>query len=501
MNKDRCFTLEDKKIILYGAASIGSLAIAYFEEHGYDVYCYIDKRGHEICTFVGKPVYELEDSDIKALDKESVVVFVSVKNVFEHTNIARKLIDNGFNNIIYRPLSVINGGGTVEEKALYDIYGLIETGKVKDCESIPTTERIGTEIKTDNYVIKNDDGDRCVIIVPVNQVYTDNKPSPTPWFDIPVLSFLPHIDLFRYISGEKGVSYQRYLDFCIFSANNSNTIKVTDAWKSNVLKNRSDVYEHMSKSYELDREFFIRNAPKAEWNEKRAVFNLNSGKHRAAFHAALRKKYIALSVTKEDYAKYLNARVTEKLKNKLSAGNLSSFKAPIDHIAFFDCLCSSTEFYYNFLYALFYDISEDIYASTERLDFDKYSVICDFADDGFIGRAFYKAGFNMYKAEDMKEDSLVPLLDELFYTKLSTLSGVDGQKEMYDYAVIDLRNKETDNASVRNIMDRTKNVYAIIGDSLAADKYISSGDRNWEKFYSSICDGVDTVVLKKTVNG
>ncbi len=486
------FELNDKLIILYGAASIGSLAIKYFENNGYEVWGYIDKRGHEIQSFLGKKVYELDDNAIKNIDKEKCVIYVSVKNVFEHTHIANQLIKEGFHNIIYRPLPVINGKGDINQKSIYEVYNLIESGKIKECYRIPKTIDIKLNYCDNDYLIREKTDGSVVAMIAINSLYTDNKMSTTPWFDIPVMSLLPHIDLFNYIKGEPKVKYDRYLDFCIDSARNSDTIKVTDAWKKNVLKNRTDVYEHMNKSYELEPDFFYRNAPEVIWNEKRKIFNLNSGKHRAAFYASYRRKYIPVSLKKEDYDKYLNKSKADFLKGYLIGNNIIKLEAPIEHPLFFDYESEGTEFYYQFLYKIFYDITENIYEYNNNITFDKKTIFFELNDNGFLERAFNKAGFTIGVSNKYVNTHLLKMLDSLFYTNICDYM-MEYSEVKANYSVIDCRKEIF--CQCNNMLPKTSIMYYIT----FKDSDIESELINMQYstvFFSSFINGQAVNVLK-----
>ena len=49
-----------KKYILYGAASIGNIAKGTLEKCGVEIIGYIDKRAHEIASYNGLPVWEMD---------------------------------------------------------------------------------------------------------------------------------------------------------------------------------------------------------------------------------------------------------------------------------------------------------------------------------------------------------------------------------------------------------------------------------------------------------
>ena len=261
----KTFNLKEKKIVFYGAASIGTLMLPVFEQAGFDVVFFIDKRANELPLFMNKKVYDVNDPYLKQLRYENYVVVVSVKNVFEHSNIAKKLVDLGFYQIIYRPLASIEGRGNDSQNLINDTYSLIEKGNFDDVQDIPCTEDTPCFIPNDDAVIEERD-DLVIANIPMVLLLTDNKKRTTPWFNKPVMSLLPHIDLFRFISGDIDYSCDRYIKFCVDSAKSSQWIETTESWKQNVLRNRTEIYERMSNSVELESGFFIRNAPNVVYN-------------------------------------------------------------------------------------------------------------------------------------------------------------------------------------------------------------------------------------------
>lgn len=487
------FSLRGKEIVLYGAASIGNLAFDWFEGNGYHVAGYIDKRGDEIVRFRDRPVYGIQNNAIQEFeDDNKYVVFISVKNVFEHSNIARLLVKEGVHNIIYRPISVINGGGTKEQKILNDVYDMISNGDIKKVENtIPKTYKVDVCKLNENHVLRQAGNGELVVMVSIDSLYTDKKVRRAPWFDKPVLSLLPHMELFRYINGEKGVSYDKYLDYCILGAKGK--LEVTEAWKKNVIKNRSSIYEHMKQSLELERDFFIRNAPNVEWNEERGIFNLQSGKHRAAFFASLKRHYLPLKVKLKDYESYLNAEAADKLMRYLEEREIIELPAPIGHPLFFDYPCECKEFYYGFLYELFYCISIKMYDTGRRLCFEKLSIYCELNDYGFIERALLKAGCDMHLSIYEKERELIKILDELSYCDLSkrTPPGLS-KSEPYDYIILDARKKEFQNWEMKRLAEET---LIMVMRSSNLEKYLTEKYQA-EEFFSGIAEGQDIVVLR-----
>lgn len=432
MLENENFTFDKSKgIILYGAASIGLLSYEALVSLGYNIVCYIDKRADDIRSFQGLPVYRINDSVLDEMKNDNYVVYVSVKNVFEHTNIANLLIEAGFENILYMPLSAINGLGNDRQNKLYKKCELALQNKYDDIGCCPKSKEPDM-YEPDNRSLIAQNEDTVTAFISIEQLHTDKKDRATPWFDKSILCLLPHIGLFRFINGESGYSPDRYMDFCVASAAGSN-IEVSESWRQNVIKNRSMIYEHMSHSMELESDFFSRNAPNVFYED--GVFNLNSGKHRAAFFASLKRKYIPVKVQKDSYKEFINESCVHTLSEYLKQNHIFVLDAPIPHPYFFDYPCDSKEFYYRLLDKLMYCLADKRYIDHKDIDLSKYKVYCRLKDYGFIERTLTQSKVNVIADICDEQKMLVNLIDDLLYSKHATCVGSDA--EDFDYILID----------------------------------------------------------------
>lgn len=405
----------DSSILIYGAAAIGVIIHNICEEKGISVKGFIDKRGDEISYLCGLRVWSLSDGDIEKLDK-NVVVFIAVKNVFEHDNIVRKLLEYGFNNIIYRPYAVIKGEGTEEEKQIYNAYDKFMS---KDIEfpwiPLPRTFKIYSYNLQDCSIIKTE-GKYITVYVPLECLFTDNKGVKTSrtWADLPVMTLIPHIDFFKYLDGENGYSYHHYLNYCITAAESGGQIKVTDRWIENVIKNRADVYENMSLSLERDFDFFVRNAPAGEWNPK-GYFNLISGKHRATFFLAKGRQYFPLKISEDDYKNWVNKTVLNELADKFIDLDIQECHAPVEHPYFYNMRCNNRSFYYRLLCSFVYNIALQQYELNQYINLHRQEdVLVSLNDDGYMARNLQKYGIGV---RNYNKSILSKLLDELISVK------------------------------------------------------------------------------------
>ena len=138
------------------------------------------------------------------------------------------------------------------------------------------------------------------------------------------------MQFFQFIGGNIKATLDNYIQFCEKAALSQEKIDITKSWRRNVLRNRSSLYDQMSKLMEIDPEFFIRNAPSAIWNGERKYFNLISGKHRTSFLISKGKLFITLDISKEDYNEWydeVNSNIIKKHLKKHGKDNLEVFVA------------------------------------------------------------------------------------------------------------------------------------------------------------------------------
>ncbi len=422
------FRFGNRKIIIYGAAAIGIIVYDICQEMDLPVAGFIDKRGDEISELNGLRVYGVDDA-IREMDREDIV-FIAVKNVFEHDNIARKLIEKGFFNIIYRPFAAIKGCENEKERILYDVYEKFMNKELVDTD-IPKSFMIHQYEFRDYATIKRMEKER-IVYVPVEKLFTDlRKPvSRWGWLNIPVMTLIPHIAFFKWMDQQAGFSYDMYLDFCIESAKVKGQIKITERWKQNVIKNRADVFSNMNESLERDFDFFIRNAPNASWNEN-GYFNLVSGKHRAAFWIAKGRHYIPLRISDSDFEKWMNESEIQKIINSLKELNVFSIKAPIAHPFFYEMQCENRNLYFRLLCDFMYNVAfrqykKYVYFKPEELA----PVYISLDDDGYISRALqdYNISVEIYNKSEVSR-----VLD-----KLIVVGREIENSSVYSYALVEI---------------------------------------------------------------
>ena len=330
-------------VALYGAATIGTLLYKKYKEWKLNVVAFLDKRADEIESFIGLPCYSVEN-DI--LDKQNVVVIVAVKNVFEHSRIATKLQKSGYKRIIYRPYNSLNDNGSPEENCLNGIYSHITEDAFFDAalyKVVPFVDALASIPLKERGVIKKENGN-VTFYLPVTMLFKDKKGAELER-QHSILCLKPHVNFAKFIIGNGG-EVESLLNYCIVEANKMQTIKVTDAWKKNVIANQSEIYLDMLHKLNLEPDFFINKSVNVIWNDERKYFNLNSGKHRASFLCAAGLNYIPVSCSEADYKKYLAAIDISATQKKINSMFDDGLSYPVENPFFFDSSRYGEQFWF-----------------------------------------------------------------------------------------------------------------------------------------------------------
>lgn len=399
-----------KNYILYGAASIGNIAKSTLEAMGVKIVGYVDRRAYELSMYNGLPVWGINQIPAEYMHSETVV-FISVKNVFEHEKIAEELYQIGFRLIIYKPYNVLLGYGSEQERNISEIYDNMFAGNSNYNIELPEYQaRIERELH--DFGIICDNGGSVVANIPAELIYTNDYQNTEmeKWGNLCILAFFTHINFFRFLSGDKSADPQDYLqEYCVFTAQLQKVIEVTDAWKKNVVNNRIQIYEQMKAAMDLDTDFFVRNAAEAVWNDQKGYFNLVSGKHRATFQAAIGKKYLPIRMAKEDYERFLNI---SEIRNVMRLLDNSSVGISIPHPYFYRGIQIRDNGEYNFFswFARFF--ARRVYLSKGKVDFNALTILDYTNDFGNFARFCMRMGCKVRRVSTLH--SLEKQLNVLF---------------------------------------------------------------------------------------
>lgn len=406
-----------RKFVLYGAASIGGIVKDILESCGYEVLGYIDKRAHEMKQYNDLPVWSIV-SIPEICFNEEIVVFISVKNVFEHENIAKQLIKAGLQKLIYKPYNVLLGNATNDENMLAQLYDDLFEGRLKGEEfNIPDCSQ---ESALYDYALISRGNGYVKAYIPVEYVFTNDYKDDAmqKWGNVSLPCFFTHINFFRSLDGDQECSVIPYLkEYCEFTAKIEGKIEITDAWQDNVIANRTHIFEQMSEALYLDPLFFVRNAATATWNQERKYFNLTSGKHRCTFLTAKGNKYVPLEISESDYNEFLNQSKGNQVKKNLCLYDRSVI---IPNPYFYRGIHNRDFGEHSFLLWFARYFGELLFYEKGKVDFTGFRVVDRSHDDGHFSRYLYRCGAKIWRWR--RPNEMENALNELFYVKMDYVS-------------------------------------------------------------------------------
>lgn len=391
----------DSSVILYGAATTGAIIYQRFQERGFHVAAFIDKRADETDSYYGLPVISLGEAKEWFVKMPETVVVVAVKNVFEHETIARELWWAGCKKIIFRPYATVNGGGEEKDVILNQVYDEILKGEFR--RDLYRIEGFDKPKPKDQAIIREHENGDVVVNIPIYDVWTDDyEDKSIIWGDIPCLGLVPHIGLFRLFKGEENDDYEAYIKYCRQAAERSGGIVTSQKWENSVYKNRLDVFNHMQSAWEHNGNFFIQNAVKAVYNEK-GYFNIKSGKHRIVFLIVMGKQYVPLRISKSDYLRWRDEKRADRIYELLDAYHKTELPCVLDSPYFYEYPCSTSDFYGRLLNKLISILYSDEYHNGNGLCFEGKKVLLYNTPLAFYAHVFRRIGFQVTIVEEKVE--------------------------------------------------------------------------------------------------
>lgn len=110
------FFLREKKIMIYGAGSLGKHCSGVLKATGIEVEAYIDKRADTFKEYEGRKIFHIED--VKNFNhKEEYCIIVAIRNVFEHSQLVLQFYDMGFRFLYTSRLRFCKAGQMKSMKA------------------------------------------------------------------------------------------------------------------------------------------------------------------------------------------------------------------------------------------------------------------------------------------------------------------------------------------------------------------------------------------------
>lgn len=488
-----------KDYLVYGAGGNGIRVAKRIKELNLNLLAILDKRAEHIENKLGLPIWKIDKlKDINF--KQNIIIFVTVKNVFEHDFIVKDLYELGFENIIYVPRKILDGKKNKELEYVYDLHKeIVEENNFNFKYNIPSVRYEYFDFFRNRLWVKNVSENEKLVLLPI--ILISNYLDESKYGGFPMISFFPILELYmllssKYSSISKSDTVENFLEY------SSEWVKKNDLFFSNELKenmitSRVKIFNEMSNEYQLNKNHFLNNAPRVK-NYKNMNFNLiSSGRNRVAFQIAMGEKFIPVIISDEEYIKWMNIDVKNKIIKFLEKNKNFNFFTTIPHPELINCLTFTTEYTisvisYISIKILKMIIKENYEDGKTIINYvKKVSIMANVKDNGTVSRFFSSLGFNVFrkKIDCEIENECIKLLDELLYSQKENIEYINKFKKV-DISIIDNLNSEQD---IISCINNTNNViYLIIYGENNINEYCDVIKEKLKiiKVFESIWDGI-----------
>lgn len=407
------YNINTKKIFLYGAGSTAKVLIEKLKKEKIEIYKFIDKRFDTIKEFLGIEVIGLEKIR-EILYKDEFVIIITTRNVFEHFKIANELYEQGFENIIFKPYSVLKGYGNEE---------LLKLSLVHDCYmanmktfegQIPKYRGDDMPISLDKAII-SEDKDMVKAFVPAELLYS-NLVDGSEWEDMNFVSNYIAVKLYQALETSNYETFEASINNYInrFAKKGAvfHGVNTEGEWENILIDSRIKSYSEMTKLFALDYNFFIKNSTTVKRSSDRKLRLIKSGKNRVSFLIAKGMQYIPVNISKKDYEDFLNYKKIAVFKDYIKKNRIKEFFAPLPHPYFYEHVYIAENYCSVCLSKVGNLISEFVFYKYGVYYFEKIKVLECIFDQGSLGRHLSLMGMNVYRSEFANKE-LTEKIDEL----------------------------------------------------------------------------------------
>lgn len=492
----------DSKFIIYGAGARGRKYYEMISQNNMQVLAFVDRNASKIQSINNTPIYEMKDLEQVTFDKQTVIVVISISNVFQHYDIAKQLFDAGYKYIVYKELfdntlygkninrifqaiSLLRnreklGGLELPAFRVAQVMDVTESGGEYITKSVPIELLFG--LSKELYISAAEKKDRKLIdLIP----------------DKSLLYFTINKDLARFFLDEiNEKEWRKYIALyfeqrrCMVT---ENTVDMDD--ERHHLTDRYLIFQNMEILYNTNIDFFYENPIDVEWNPK-GYFNMQDGNNRAAFLFTKGMNMLPCMMKYDDFETWLNKAKIKEVEDCIN--KIGTIEYPISNPYFASLFSKANPFCYlklrkicNWLYNMSIRISE-----TSVLDIG--------CKNGFMGQHFARMGAKVTAVEndDLYRD-MCKKVNELLFLDEEVLDEYCYLKDReFDIILIPLWASE----SLPEILESVSGRILIID---ATDPQMVYSDSVWTSNYDGMelcrlfydCQIVHTIIYTKNEIG
>lgn len=420
------FYLRGKKIILYGVGSSSKPISDVLNEEKIFVSVYVDQRADVIKENEGIPVISMEQVAGFTEEKDEFVVIITIRNVFEHSKLAKKFYDIGYKNIIYKPQSILQGiSGSIQE-SINDSYETL-TAKFNIPEKATACYDREIFLFSDEGLRKQLE-DYLIAALPVELLFSNTNDKMPIWSRRNFVADYAAVDLYRAFSNRDSLLFSeeidKYIDWFALPGAKIVGVNTDGNWRELLIDARLKVYNEMEYNLNVNPDFFIINCTTVKYCEKKGFELVASGKNRVSFLIAKGYRYIPVKIKVENYEKFINILQTNAICDYLNVNEEDSVFAPIPHPYFYHYQVDAPDYFMTCIARIAKSISKWIYSEQGCFAYLNYRMSIYINDEGYASRYFRMLGFQVRRYL-VRGEKLCGLLDDLYYFDENDFSDTD----------------------------------------------------------------------------
>lgn len=412
MEKQGKFFLKEKKILIYGAGSLGMRCNGILKKNGMWPRAYIDKRADTFKECDGQKILHIEE--LQGLEhKEEYCIIIAIRNVFEHSQLVLRFYNMGFRFFIYKPITVLQGRKNKIYESISRAYDCMMDSLMVPDELIFQYEREKIFILKDCAQIACDRKGYSKAYISEELLFSNVLPDSI-WSERNFSTSYIGVDLYRaFQMGGKELkgSINKYVERFAKPGALENHLDVSGEWASILMDSRLAVYNEMCGRMAVSTSFFVDNCTTVETRENGGFRLIASGKNRVSFLIARGYRFVPVFMKQEEYEKSVRIEYVKGLETYLQQNSINELKVPVPHPYFMDFKYCIPQYVEQWQSLVGHILSEAVYRKENKYCFEKYVVVDNSDDDGSMSRFLCMLGFGVERKKETSE--LVHLLDKL----------------------------------------------------------------------------------------
>lgn len=475
----------ENEYLIYGAGGDGLKLLSRMKEHGYRLKGFIDKRAAVLKTVQGEKVWDMETVKELRREAENLVVIITTKNVFNHSEIANSLAELGLTQCIYKPLPILQGYFDEELNKINRAHdAFLSKADIAETQKLIKVQKNNKICIRDKFYISGNEQE-VVTWLPLELLF--NYRESDAYQNLSMAAVFPLVNLYRIFIDGRMVNREDVLqDFYSFSSEWAfqNQVKVTEELRSSWIESRKQIFDQMQESVDYDKDFFIRNAPYVCRGAEGRFHMCSSGRNRVVFQVAKGGRHVPVRMSREDYEKWLHRDVLAKICQYIEKKRGKKVFAPIGHPYLKDIQVENVDYYRLVCFPVGKYLTESMYRRARRMR-DGYDItdqkklaferqrsviLCSLDDEGTCSRYLSRCGFRVKRCNGEKNSEFTHLLDVLFYQEISDREGIN-QNELVTMITDDIVRLEKDIKTENNKVEQIICVGFMDGQAQFLEKY------------------------------